>query len=175
MHFYIQNAIICVRNYPTKYEVIEVQSCEKINRLYNNYSSNFIGCYNLIWYFGAYKPYNDLQDNFPEIEESGMKIYVDKDDFQYSVAVPDYLLWNGNLAVTEQDIQYALIVWIKPFKSGFNQGILFNGYNNLNTQIMLKNNSTAEIEEDQAVVDENNTVISMLFNKANEVWMLGLE
>ena len=41
------------------------------------------GCYNLIWYFGAYKPYDELQDNFPEIEESGVKIYADKDDFQY--------------------------------------------------------------------------------------------
>ena len=36
------------------------------------------GCYNLIWYFGAYKPYDELQDNFPEIEESGVKIYADK-------------------------------------------------------------------------------------------------
>lgn len=76
------------------------------------------GCYNLIWYFGAYKPYDELQDNFPEIEESGVKIYADKDDFQYSVSVPDYLLWNGNLAITEQDIQYALIIWMKPFRSG---------------------------------------------------------
>ena len=108
------------------------------------------GCYNLIWYFGAYKPYDELQNNFPEIEESGVKIYADKDDFQYSVSVPDYLLWNGNLAITEQD-------------------------NNLNVQIMLKNSSTAESEEDQPIVDENDTVISMLFNKANQVWMLGLE
>ena len=42
-------------------------------------------------------------------------------------------------------------------------------------QIMLKNSSTAEAEEDQPIVDENGTVISMLFNKANKVWMLGLE
>lgn len=104
-----------------------------------------------------------------------MKIYADKDDFQYSVSVPDYLLWNGNLAITEQDIQYALIIWMKPFRSGFSQGVLFNGYNNLNVQIMLKNSSTAESEEDQPIVDENDTVISMLFNKVNQVWMLGLE
>ena len=127
------------------------------------------GCYNLIWYFGAYKPYDELQDNFPEIEESGVKIYADKDDFQYSVSVTDYLLWNGNLAITEQDIQYALIIWMKPFRSGFSQGVLFNGYNNLNVQIMLKNSSTADSEEDQRIVDENDTVISMLFNKAKQV------
>ena len=32
------------------------------------------GCYNLIWYFGAYKPYDELQDNFPEIVEAGVMI-----------------------------------------------------------------------------------------------------
>ena len=35
-------------------------------------------CYNLFWYFGSYKPYNEFQKDFPEIEESGVKIYTDK-------------------------------------------------------------------------------------------------
>lgn len=133
------------------------------------------GCYNLLWYFGSYRPYNELQNGFPEIAESGVRIYADEDDFQYSVSVPEYLLWNGNLAVTEQNIQYALIVWMKPFRSGYNQGVLFNEYNNLSVQMMLKNRSTAEAAEDQPVVDENSAVISMLFDKANNVWKLGLE
>ena len=30
-------------------------------------------CYNLFWYFGSYKPYNEFQKDFPEIEESGVK------------------------------------------------------------------------------------------------------
>ena len=115
------------------------------------------------------------RDNLENAKENLEEAKTDKDDFQYSVSVPDYLLWNGNLAITEQDIQYALIIWMKPFRSGFSQGVLFNGYNNLNVQIMLKNSSTAESEEDQPIVDENDTVISMLFNKANQVWMLGLE
>ena len=67
-------------------------------------------CYNLFWYFGSYKPYNEFQKDFPEIEESGVKIYTDKDGFQYSVSVPDYLLWNGNLAIAESDVRYALII-----------------------------------------------------------------
>ena len=115
------------------------------------------------------------RDNLENAKENLEEAKTDKDDFQYSVSVPDYLLWNGNLAITEQDIQYALIIWMKPFRSGFSQGVLFNGYNNLNVQIMLKNSSTAESEEDQPIVDEKDTVISMLFNKANQVWMLGLE
>ena len=30
-------------------------------------------CYNLFWYFGSYKPYNEFQKDFPEIEEFGVK------------------------------------------------------------------------------------------------------
>lgn len=72
-------------------------------------------CYNLFWYFLEYKPYKDLQNGFPEIENSGVKVYTDEDNFQYSVSVPDYLLWNGNLAVAEADVQYALIIWMHHY------------------------------------------------------------
>ena len=104
-------------------------------------------CYNLFWYFGSYKPYNEFQKDFPEIEESGVKIYTDKDGFQYSVSVPDYLLWNGNLAIAESDVRYALIIWIKPFHQGISQGVLFNDYKDLNTQIMLSSAKKLKIKK----------------------------
>lgn len=104
-------------------------------------------CYNLFWYFGSYKPYNEFQKDFPEIEESGVKIYTDKDGFQYSVSVPDYLLWNGNLAIAESDVRYALIIWIKPFHQGISQGVLFNDYKDLNTQIMLSSSKKLKIKK----------------------------
>ena len=112
-------------------------------------------CYNLFWYFGSYKPYNEFQKDFPEIEESGVKIYTDKDGFQYSVSVPDYLLWNGNLAIAESDVRYALIIWIKPFHQG--------------------SSKKAEDQEDQWIVDENSTILTTIFEKANKVWNLGLK
>ena len=133
------------------------------------------GCYNLIWYFGVYRPYNELQIKFPEIEESGKYIYTDEEGFQYSVAVPNYLLWNGNLAIAKSDVQYALIVWLKPFQRGTKQGVIFSGYDDLNTQIMLKNSRKAEDQEDQSIVEKNSSIISMLFHKANKVWNLELE
>ena len=132
-------------------------------------------CYYLFWYFGSYKPYNEFQKDFPEIEESGVKIYTDKDGFQYSVSVPDYLLWNGNLAIAESDVRYALIIWIKPFHQGISQGVLFNDYKDLNTQIMLSSSKKAEDQEDQWIVDENSTILTTIFEKANKVWNLGLK
>ena len=120
-------------------------------------------CYNLFWYFGSYKPYNEFQKDFPEIEESGVKIYT------------DYLLWNGNLAIAESDVRYALIIWIKPFHQGISQGVLFNDYKDLNTQIMLSSSKKAEDQEDQWIVDENSTILTTIFEKANKVWNLGLK
>lgn len=131
--------------------------------------------YNLVWYFGEYKVYIDLQKEFPEIEDSGVKIYVDEDNFQYSVSTPDYLLWNGNLAIAEENVQYALIIWLQPFKHESKQGILFNGYKGLNTQIMIKSQDKAEDLTDQSIILENQDLISKLFEKANYVWGLRLK
>lgn len=133
------------------------------------------GILGLLFTFGSYKPYNEFQKDFPEIEESGVKIYTDKDGFQYSVSVPDYLLWNGNLAIAESDVRYALIIWIKPFHQGISQGVLFNDYKDLNTQIMLSSSKKAEDQEDQWIVDENSTILTTIFEKANKVWNLGLK
>jgi hypothetical protein len=92
-----------------------------------------------------------------------------------SIPVPDYLLWNGNLAIAESDVRYALIIWIKPFHQGISQGVLFNDYKDLNTQIMLSSSKKAEDQEDQWIVDENSTILTTIFEKANKVWNLGLK
>ena len=131
-------------------------------------------CYNLFWYFGSYKPYNEFQKDFPEIEESGVKIYTDKDGFQYSVSVPDYLLWNGNLAIAESDVRYALIIWIKPFHQGISQGVLFNDYKDLNTQIMLSSSKKLKIKKINGLLMKI-TILTTIFEKANKVWNLGLK
>lgn len=131
--------------------------------------------YNLVWYFGWYNPHNILQNNFPEIEKSGVKIYTDEEGFQYSVATPDYLMWNGNLSISEPNNEYTLIIWKKPFKDEFDKGIILNGYKDLNTQIMLKRSDTAEEKEDQSIVENNINIFHTLFEKANKVWKLRLE
>lgn len=63
------------------------------------------------------------------------------------MSVPDYLLWNGNLAIAESDVRYALIIWIKPFHQGISQGVLFNDYKDLNTQIMLSSSKKLKIKK----------------------------
>ena len=116
-----------------------------------------------------------IPENAKKPIDDRIKIYTDKDGFQYSVSVPDYLLWNGNLVIAESDVRYALIIWIKPFHQGISQGVLFNDYKDLNTQIMLSSSKKAEDQEDQWIVDENSTILTTIFEKANKVWNLGLK
>ena len=63
----------------------------------------------------------------------------------------------------------------KPFHQGISQGVLFNDYKDLNTQIMLSSSKKAEDQEDQWIVDENSTILTTIFEKANKVWNLGLK
>lgn len=43
------------------------------------------------------------------------------------------------------------------------------------TQIMLSSSKKAEDQEDQWIVDENSTILTTIFEKANKVWNLGLK
>lgn len=43
---------------------VKVQNYEKLIVHVMIAVTILFGCYNLIWYFGAYKPYDELQDNF---------------------------------------------------------------------------------------------------------------
>ena len=62
-----------------------------------------------------------------------------------------------------------------PLMELINQGVLFNDYKDLNTQIMLSSSKKAEDQEDQWIVDENSTILTTIFEKANKVWNLGLK
>lgn len=128
------------------------------------------GIYNAVWYLGAYKPYKAYQSGFPEIEQSKVRVYTDEDDFQYSVTVPKYLSWNGNLAVSEKNVDYALIIWLKPFGNGSEQGVILKSADGTANEIMLKNKTTAADGSQQKDVDENQKIISLLCEKAETVW-----
>ncbi len=131
--------------------------------------------YNIIWYFGTYKVFQEYQKSFPEVADSGVKIYVDEENYQYSVKIPSYLCWNGSMAVSEQNANHALIIW-----RGFGgkkelEGIILTTETGEMVQIELENSSKAVDSENQNMVDENLDLIHMLYEKANNVWGLELK
>ena len=151
----------------------------RMNKKKYLYSVTFLlllfAIYNLVWFFARYNYFAKYEKEFPLVADSGKKIYVDSDGYNYSVAMPRYLSWNGNLSIVEKDFQYALIIWKKPFEDTYKTGILFNGYNGITNQIELTDSKTADYPDCQKIVDENQLLIDQLYDRANTVWNLGLQ
>lgn len=102
------------------------------------------------------------------------RIYVDEDGYNYSLKLPTYLSWTGNLAITEENIDYALIIW--PGVLGGEEEIgFFLIHESTEYQIELTNKTTAAYAEYQELVDENAEVIAMLYDKAYDFWGLDLK
>ncbi len=130
--------------------------------------------YNVIWYFGCYRIYQNYQSEMPEVADSGVKIYVDDDGYNYSVKLPAYLSWTGNLAVTEENIDYALIIWPGALGGEAEIGFIVT-YESVQYQIEMKNRTTAVDSGYQEIVDENLEVISLLYDKTADFWKMDLE
>ena len=131
--------------------------------------------YNFIWYFGIYKVYSGYEKDFPVIEDSGVKIYVDNDEYQYSVNKPSYLLWDGNLAVAEKDIKHGLIIWLDFGGKRGCEGVILTNNSGEMKQIELIKRDKAKNEVDQDIVDENRDTIDLLYEKAEDIWNLEMD
>lgn len=130
--------------------------------------------YNIIWYFESFKNYYNYRKEIPEVENSGKHIYVDEDKYQYSVKLPDYLCWNGNLAVSDENVDHALIIWLKAWGNQTEEGVILTSKSG-QEQIELVNSKKAVDSRNQNVVDENISKINTLFEKANERWGLHIQ
>lgn len=134
----------------------------------------FLG-YNAIWYFGTYRVYSQYEKEFEEVADSGVKIFVDDAEYQYSVKKPGYLLWDGNLAISEKNVEHALIIWVGFCGNNTSEGVIFTNENGEMLQIELKNKSLAVEPYNQEYVDNNSEIISKLYEKANNQWNLEIE
>lgn len=128
-------------------------------------------------YSGISEPIVDInfEKNFSEIEDSGKKMYIDDEQYQYSVKKPDYLSWNGNLSLAEKDMEYVLIIWPNAFqKNMYEWGIMLDVEDKV-YQIELSDAKTAKDELKQPIIDQNRKIISTMVDKANRIWRLNLQ
>lgn len=130
--------------------------------------------YNLVWYFCSYNVYKSYVKDIPEVGDSGKYVYEDEEDYHYSVKLPAYLCFDGNLSVSEEEIDHALIIWIESGGKKIKAGVILTVDGEW-VQIELKDSVTAEEQEYQYLIDENTEKINTLFEKANKKWNLGLE
>ncbi|MCR5608392.1 MAG: hypothetical protein K6G26_04955 [Lachnospiraceae bacterium] len=133
-----------------------------------------IAAYSLVWYIVSYKPYAKYEEGFKEFDKSGKKLYVDNEGYTYSVKKPDYFTWTGNLAIVDMEDKASLIIW--PIDNGKNMevGVIIED-NGVSNQIELKDKKTAVYDDQQELVNQYNEQIEILYNKANEVWGIGID
>lgn len=128
--------------------------------------------YNIVWYLFSYSKYSKYEKDFKEIADSGVKIYVDEEEYQYSVKKPGYLSWVGNLAITDNNLENSVIIWLDSFGSDITSGIMIVDKNNEVMQIEMKDKTTALDKRNQKIVDSYNDEISKLYDKARNIWKL---
>lgn len=128
--------------------------------------------YNIVWYLFSYSKYRKYEKDFKEFADSGKKIYVDDEEYQYSVKKPDYLSWVGNLAITDKNMENSVIIWLDSVGSGMTLGVILMDENNAEMQIEMKDTKTALDKRNQKIVDSYNDEISKLYDKARDVWKL---
>ena len=128
--------------------------------------------YNIVWYLFSYCKYNKYEEDFKEFADSGKKIYVDDEEYQYSVKKPDYLSWVGNLAITDKNMENSVIIWLDSIGSGMTSGVMILDENSEEIQIEMKDTRTALDKRNQKFVDSYNDEITKLYDKARDVWKL---
>ena len=128
--------------------------------------------YNIVWYLFSYSKYSKYEKDFKEIADSGVKIYVDEEEYQYSVKKPGYLMWDGNLAITDNNLENSVIIWLDSFGSDITSGVMIMDENNEVMQIEMKDKTTALDKRNQKIVDSYNDEISKLYDKARNIWKL---
>lgn len=128
--------------------------------------------YNIVWYLFSYSKYSKYEKDFKEIADSGVKIYVDEEEYQYSVKKPGYLSWVGNLAITDNNLENSVIIWLDSIGSDITSGVMIVDENNEVMQIEMKDKTTALDKRNQKIVDSYNDEISKLYDKARDIWKL---
>ena len=130
------------------------------------------GIYNLIWYWGMYRPCLAYEGEFSEFEDSGDYMLIDEEDYQYSVKTPDYLQWTGNLGITNSELSPALIIWVGFGGKVDSTGIMIKNAADDVEQIELTQDRKAVYSEQEQLVDSNKSVINDMFERAEKIWSL---
>lgn len=133
------------------------------------------GIYNVIWYTCSYQIIEKYEKEFEEVADSGEKLYIDAEGCQYSVKTPGYLLWDGNLAIVDEENKQAMIIWIEHGGKKVTTGIVVQSEPGIWIQMEMLDQKTAAESDRQEIADRYQQDIARLYAKAYETWGLEIE
>lgn len=128
--------------------------------------------WNLIWFLLIAIKYHKFVEVIPK-NEWGLHFIKKEDGYIYSVKKPSYLRFTGNLGISNNENQEALIIWpliSGGYEYGFRiqkNGVAYEIYVDENMEPIHKDDKVAiqKVKEYKAELEE-------LLSKANEMWQL---
>lgn len=126
--------------------------------------------WNIVWVVH----YFNLKSYTKDIPSDGDGGYVTNDDEEnsYSVKLPDYLQFNGNIALVDKDFN-SLIIWVSPFDEK-TYGVQL-GWDDAYEMLLDENGqllSEGNFDDAQEVYNANKQTIDKLYKYANDFWRL---
>lgn len=141
--------------------------------------------YNLFWYFSTHHRYKEYIKGMNR-EYTGSYIhFADKTDpYNYDVALPGWLNYNGSISVNHNDKDVILLIWPNVFNDKMKYGVIVDSKSQDSVSIMIEKDgsvSKAEGYSDNEVrmfeerLKENDELITDLFKKANAEFDIGFD
>lgn len=127
---------------------------------------------NIAWYAKVKSTYGPYLEKVPK-NSLGLNYKKDDDGYHYNVSKPSYLSLEGNLAVTEKDDKYGIIIWPSATKkNSYKYGVTivkdeFMNIVEVDEELNPLDNYSEEVVE---LVSKSKYDLTILFNKANELW-----
>lgn len=147
---------------------------------------------NIVWLIFVQVKYHSYEKAIGYDEERQRYYYKDQDDYVYSVGMPNYLSFTGNLAITPvinidengkatDKERIDLIIWPTVFGK-YEYGVSIQLLDDSNTESAVKY-TTYEImldenkkpienlnEKEQKIFEENQGKIDLIYQKAKAMW-----
>lgn len=127
---------------------------------------------NISWFSITSIKYNKFVKDLPKFGP-GLSYGTLKDGYNYHVKKPNYLVYTGNLAVSNSETGELLIIWPLIF-GGYEYGIRIQQGETAYEIYVDKNMNPIDKDDTYAVqiIEEHKAGIEALLTKANEMWPL---
>lgn len=126
--------------------------------------------YNIFWYFIVHNKYDKFTANMEEIYKN--KTYaINKGGYDYNVKIPNYLSFVGNLGIADSEHRNVLIIWVNALTNKVEYGVRIQS-DNETYEIMLDSNMKPINNIYLEIVQDNEEIISKLFEKAKQNWTI---
>lgn len=123
--------------------------------------------FHICWFYN-YFLFTKFTDGLNEFKKF-VTFSILEENYVYHVKLPSYLTFTGNLAVSNGNGEYSLIIWPSRFQDT-KYGVRIPIENEATVSIMISRDLEAEDEYDQPIVDESREHILDLFEKASKRW-----